>query len=86
MLVLFKANHRNARLGVIVGKRVAQHANVRNRIKRVVRESFRANQTLLTGYDIIVIARHQCDSLDKVQLRKGIEKLWQKLLSQYPKH
>lgn len=66
---------------MIVGKRVAKLAVTRNRIKRVVRESFRANQALLQGFDIVVIARQQCGSLDKVQLRKGIDKLWQRLVT-----
>jgi ribonuclease P protein component len=84
LLALYKPNTKDsARLGVIVGKRVANSAVVRNQIKRVVRESFRANQKQLIGLDIVVIARQQCDSLDKVQLREGIEKLWQKLITQY---
>jgi ribonuclease P protein component len=86
LLALFKPNTKsNARLGVIVGKRVANHAVARNKIKRIIRESFRANQDQLKGIDIVIIARHQCDSLDKIQLREGIETLWQKLKIQYQK-
>jgi ribonuclease P protein component len=86
LLALYKPNKKDsARLGVIVGKKVANSAVTRNQIKRVVRESFRANQDKLKGLDIVVIARQQCDSLDKVQLREGIEKLWQKLITQYQK-
>lgn len=86
LLALYKPNKNgSARLGVIVGKRVANSSVARNQIKRVVRESFRANQDQLKGLDIVVIARQQCDSLDKVQLREGIEKLWQKLKTQYQK-
>jgi ribonuclease P protein component len=83
---LFKPNNNlQARIGIIVGKRVAKLAVTRNQIKRVVRESFRLHQTKLQGFDIIVIARQQCDSLDKVQLREGIDKLWQRLITQYQK-
>jgi ribonuclease P protein component len=86
LLALYKPNNKTAaRLGIIVGKRVANHAVTRNTIKRVIRESFRAVQDQLNGLDIVVIARQQCDSLDKVQLREGIEKLWQKLIIQYQK-
>ncbi len=86
LLALYKRNEKShARVGIIVGKRVANHAVVRNQIKRIVRESFRANQIQFPGYDIVVIARQQCDSLDKTQLREGIEKLWQKLAIQFQK-
>lgn len=66
----------------MVGKRVAAHAVTRNRIKRVIRESFRAKQNELQGLDIVVIARHQCDTLSKIELRKGLDKLWEKLIIQ----
>lgn len=86
LLILFKPNQiTHGRLGLMVGKRVAAHAVTRNRIKRVVRESFRAKQTQLKGFDIVVIARHQCGTLSKVELRKGIDTLWEKLISQYQK-
>lgn len=31
---------------------------IRNRLKRLIRESFREHQDMLNGLDIIVIARH----------------------------
>jgi ribonuclease P protein component len=84
LLALYKPNQNaHSRLGVIVGKRVANLAVSRNQIKRVIRESFRNHPLKLKGLDIIVIARHQCDDLDKVQLREGIDKLWQRLVTQY---
>ena len=83
MLILFHSNEKElARFGVIVGKRVASDAVVRNRIKRVMRESFRHNQEKLSGLDIVIIARHECDTLDNKKLRKGIDDLWEKLLKQ----
>jgi ribonuclease P protein component len=86
LLALYKPNQiKHARLGIMVGKRVANLAVGRNQIKRVIRESFRAHQMELQGLDILIIARQQCDSLDKLQLRKGIETLWQKLVMQSQK-
>lgn len=88
MLALFKPNQKlYGRLGLVIGKRVANSAVARNKIKRVIRESFRHHQERLKGLDIIVLGRQQCDTLDKVELRLGIEKLWQKLyedLQKYP--
>lgn len=84
LLILFKLNQTTvARLGLMVGKRVANLAVTRNRIKRVIRESFRAKQNDLKGLDIVVIARHQCDKLSKQELREGIDKLWERLITQY---
>lgn len=80
LLILFKKNPQPyARLGLIVGKRIANSAVTRNQIKRVIRESFRLNQAQLKGIDVVVIARQQCDKLSKADLRKGIDQLWEKL-------
>jgi ribonuclease P protein component len=46
-----------ARLGVVVGKRVARLAVDRNYLKRLVRESFRHQQRELVGFDLLVRPR-----------------------------
>jgi len=46
-----------ARLGIIVGKRVARRAVDRNLLKRLVRESFRQRQRELAGFDLLVRPR-----------------------------
>jgi ribonuclease P protein component len=43
-----------ARLGLIIGKRQLKRAVDRNRVKRVLRETFRANRSGLPGFDIVV--------------------------------
>lgn len=84
VLALFKPNQKSySRLGVIVSKRVAHRAVTRNKIKRIVRESFRLNQDLLAGLDIVVIARQHSDSVDKAKLREGMKRLWEKLIAFY---
>lgn len=80
-MVISKPNDKSyARLGVIVGKRTAKSAVIRNQIKRIIRESFRRNHRLLQPVDIIVIARKPAESLNKSKLREGIDLLWEKLL------
>jgi ribonuclease P protein component len=86
LLALYRPNQQaEARVGIMVGKRAVNLAVERNLIKRVIRESFRINQTKLHGLDIIVIVRHQCNLLTKVQLREGVEKLWQNVSTQLQK-
>jgi ribonuclease P protein component len=82
LTILYKKNNNlYGRLGLIVGKRIAKKAVSRNQIKRVIRESFRSQQDKLSGIDIIVIARQQCDKLSKQKLREGIDQLWERLLT-----
>jgi ribonuclease P protein component len=78
--VLYKPSHNTyPRLGISVGKRTSSSAVRRNRIKRIIRESFRLNRENLKNVDIIVIARQACDKLSNQKLREALEKLWEKL-------
>lgn len=45
------------RLGLVIGKKNVKLAVQRNRLKRLIRESFRHNQETLAGWDIVVIAQ-----------------------------
>lgn len=43
-----------ARLGVVAAKRLAKRANLRNLVKRIVREQFRKNRASLPALDLVV--------------------------------
>ncbi|KAI5915546.1 ribonuclease P protein component [Thauera sp. 2A1] len=43
-----------ARLGVVVAKKLAKRANVRNLVKRIARELFRRQRTSLPMHDLVV--------------------------------
>lgn len=49
----------SARLGLAIAKKCAVRAVDRNRIKRIVRESFRQNQNQLIGVDYVVLCRRK---------------------------
>jgi ribonuclease P protein component len=52
---LARANaHQSPRLGMVIAKRFANRAVDRNRVKRCIRESFRANRSTLPPYDVVV--------------------------------
>ncbi|MEE4216617.1 MAG: ribonuclease P protein component [Xanthomonadales bacterium] len=73
------------RLGMAVSKKVDKSAVGRNRIKRVIRESFRhwrAGQSPGTdlSLDIVVLARPASATMCKEQLFSSLEKHWPSLL------
>ena len=54
--VLARENDKEyGRLGLAISKKHCRQATGRNRIKRVVRESFRQNQAEIAGLDVVVI-------------------------------
>lgn len=55
-----------ARLGIVVAKKNIKLAVDRNRLKRLVRESFRKQQLGLLGLDIVVIIKKDATGLSDV--------------------
>ena len=66
-----------ARLGLAISRKCARSAVARQRIKRVVRESFRIRQSSFPAVDIVVMCRPDAANLDKRRLREVLERLWQ---------
>jgi len=69
----------HARLGLTVSRRVSSSAVRRNRLKRLIRESFRHHQVELKGLDIVVVARAQADKTESSALRDALQQHWQSL-------
>ena len=67
------------RLGVTVSRRVAPRAVERNRIKRAIRESFRHQQKILVGLDIVTIARGATRGIETKQLLVSLEGHWRRV-------
>jgi ribonuclease P protein component len=67
------------RLGLAISKKRAKLAVTRNRLKRIIRESFRLNQHELCCADFIVLAGHKASSSKNAFLIQSLEKHWQKL-------
>lgn len=80
-LMIFALGNRRdfARLGLVVGRKHAALAVQRNRCKRVMRTSFRQNQQLLAGLDIVILARNEIGTVPSRRLRETIDQLWQEL-------
>lgn len=81
ILVLAVPNegHRHPRLGLIVPKKALKRAVWRNRIKRVIRESFRLNQHTLPDVDIVVLAKPAIREYTNQELCRTLLKLWDQI-------
>ncbi len=64
----------------MVAKKNVRFAVERNRVKRILRESFRHNQGLLPTVDIVILVRSGIGTLSNEDLRKKIDKLWRDLI------
>lgn len=81
--ILARSNGQQAaRLGLAISKKQARRAVDRNRIKRLVRESFRHHRHELHGLDVVVMARSQALARSNRELLDGLERLWQGLADQ----
>ncbi|WP_343862439.1 ribonuclease P protein component [Aliiglaciecola litoralis] len=67
------------RLGITVSKKRVRKAHDRNRVKRLIRESFRLNQHRLLNTDIVVVGKSGLDKMSNEQITQLLDKLWKKL-------
>lgn len=74
-----------ARLGVVVGKKLLKRAVDRNRVKRIVREQFRCRRAGLPAYDLVVRLAAKPVPLDGGVLAGDFVALLEKLLRPRPK-
>ncbi len=71
-----------ARLGLVVAKKHARLAVQRNRLKRLLRESFRRHKMELAGLDIIALTKPGLWQMENAAIRTVIEEQWSRLLKQ----
>lgn len=84
VLILARANQLDhPRLGLVIAKKHVRRATARNRIKRIIRETFRLHQHLFTGtaagLDVVILARAGLDRLDNAALHQQLPSLWRQL-------
>ena len=72
------------RLGVIVAKKNIAQANQRNRVKRLIRESFRSSKGSLAAVDLVVMARKGLQLLENSECRPYINDLMDEIIKKKP--
>ena len=80
LLFISRQNNSNqARLGLAISKKNVPLAVNRNRLKRVIRESFRLHLQELKGLDVVVLAKKQISNSNDRAIFSALEKNWNKL-------
>lgn len=67
-----------ARLGLAIAKRHIPLAVERNRVRRIIRETFRQYQASLNGVDIVVITQKTLPDVSNACLREELNRIWQR--------
>lgn len=81
LIVLARNNGQDvARLGLAISKKRIKLAVERNRLKRLIRESFRHNQSALSGLDCVVLARTGVAHANNQTLLLSLARHWQQIV------
>jgi len=67
------------RLGLAISKKNTRLATDRNRLKRIVRESFRHHKKIVSGLDLVVMAKFGAAQADNRTLFESLSAHWKNL-------
>ena len=73
------------RLGLAIAKKHIKLAHRRNRLKRIIRASFRQNQAVFPNIDIVVLSRQDVVKRSSEQLWTALEQHWSTVVTQWQK-
>lgn len=73
------------RLGLAIAKKHLKLATQRNRLKRIIRTSFRQHQSMLANIDIVVLSRADVSRQASTQIWVTLERHWQTVAAQWQK-
>ena len=73
------------RLGMAIAKKHLKLAVHRNRLKRIIRESFRRKKAAFADVDIIVLTRADITKCESSQIWEALDKHWITVVRQWEK-
>ncbi|MDE1463748.1 ribonuclease P protein component [Spartinivicinus poritis] len=85
LILAAPSSHQQPRLGLVVGKKNTKKAVARNRIKRLIRESFRCHKQQLPAIDLVCISRKGLADLDNPAMFQLLEQQWKRLIKKASK-
>lgn len=69
----------HARLGMAIAKKALKRAHDRNRVRRLIRESFRQHLDRLPPADVVLMCRPEVLHLSNAEIFQQLEGLWLRL-------
>ena len=75
-----------ARLGMTASAKRVRTAVGRNRIRRLIRESFRHSTLRLTGLDIVVLVKDAAKDADNARITASLDAHWQRVERSTPRN
>ena len=79
LMLAIKHKKCQTRLGMVISKKNIPKSVERNRIKRLIRESFRKARSQLPQLDVIVLIRRGLDGLPNLIISRKMDALWEDL-------
>ena len=79
LMLAIKHKKCQTRLGMVISKKNIPKSVERNRIKRLIRESFRKVRSQLPKLDVIVLIRRGLDGLPNLVISSKMDALWEDL-------
>lgn len=73
------------RLGLAIAKKHLKFAHQRNRLKRIIRESFSKHNGDFANIDIVVLTRPDVKKRESVQIWAALEQHWLTVIAQWQK-
>lgn len=84
-VLCYSGDDSDAKLGLAIAKKRAKRATDRNRLKRIVRESFRCHRLRLEGRQVVVMNRDLATTESAAVLRSSIDAILLKIITRQPR-